>query len=216
MSQTIIDTLWLIDLDDTLVKTRSMHELLLRLCSPAERKRLVAHNEARLAKRKIGITILYEPTKQLSNPAETMAQFTTTCAKNEQYVYPDGMRFLQHCRADETLIFSFGSPAYQQAKYQTLQTPIPLLTLDSPDKTAFLAKCFHGGTYHIGGFMARSIVLVDDRPYSFSGFDRLPHAKGILLSRAEFAHASAREYHNETAEMPSSVIDIASLDEIHQ
>lgn len=210
-----IDELWLVDLDDTLVKKSVMNELLLKLCSPREREQLRRHNQERLANQQSDSGAIYNPSAYLDEPEKTLAYFVEQSAGLSEYIYPDAARFLQRLPAGKAIVFSFGAKSWQRAKFQALESNVPMVVIDHSDKTKELRNSFQEGAYHIGDLIAASVVLVDDRYYSFTGFDELINARGIFLDRSEFAGAHADDHRKSTTLLPYNVSVISSLDQIH-
>lgn len=211
----IVDELWLIDLDDTLVKKSAMNELLLELCSPEERERLIAHNRERLARRGLDSGAIYNPSNYLNDPEKTLVYFVEQSMGSENYIHSDALNFLSRLPMGKAMIFSFGAEPWQLAKFRALGVSLPIVIIDHSNKTRELGGSFHDGIYKIGDFEAESLVLVDDRAYSFDGFDKLVNVRGIFLDRPEFADAHADDHRSSYQILPDNVMCISSLYEIH-
>lgn len=213
-NKTRIDELWLVDLDDTLVKKSAMNKLLLNLSSPKERERLIAHNKDRLAGRELSSGAIYNPSDYLDDPIKTFALFVRQSAESEDYIYQDATRFLGRLPTEKVMILSFGAEPWQLAKFRALKVNLPIMIINHSDKTRELRNNFYDGVYHIADLEAESVVLIDDRAYSFDGFGELTNARGIFLNRPEFASAHVDDHRDFARALPRNVKSVSSLDEV--
>jgi hypothetical protein len=108
------------------------------------------------------------------------------CDENaQQFLHADFVEFLEKINLEKfaTIILTFGEKDYQAAKLDPLKLDLSTIFLDHSDKTGEIAGFWREDHYEILGESFSGIILIDDRDFSFSGFEKLPNARGFFMKR---------------------------------
>lgn len=109
----------------------------------------------------------------------------------------------------QAIIFTHGDEDFQQRKIRATELNLPVICVDSDNKTELISGWWRGDHYLVDDQKFARIMLVDDKAKNFDGFDKLPGARGFLMQRG-IGHRVPQV----VAKLPKNVSVISSLDQI--
>lgn len=208
------DTLYLLDLDRTLIDTDEFMVFTEEICSQIGINDSVVH-QAYKQTREATIPAPYSPLETIKqNGGDKLAVFIDEFldkATPERFLYPDAARFLQalNKRPRPYIILTYAvDEKWQQLKLQAAGLDnVPCIVTLNPYKGRDIANWQNDdGTFKVpveGIESVQQLIFIDDRPRVF---DDMPGScKGFLIDRREDA---------KDEEISPNIVRIASFDEI--
>ena len=122
-------------------------------------------------------------------------------------LHSDAMDFIQKYQtAHDIFILTFGDKEFQEAKVVASRLSFPVIYTDDKNKMKTIRDWRSGDAYRIGEQSFTEIILIDDRHYSFEGFDQLLNSRGFLVERTKILS-------DVMSNLPSNVSVVSSLSE---
>lgn len=210
------EKIYFLDLDDTLINTRSFFKELTRLAAEYDSNLAeeIAYQVARHRK-EYGTSAAYNPCDTLKQNPDAW-QAITEGIDVEKFIYEDAAEFVKKIMADtaiQAVILTHGHVDYQELKISgTFLEDLPMIVTSSAEKVKSIGEISSDGSgeyrLDLGEelLVSSGIALVDDKTVAFLGSADLVNFMGYLIQRGN--------QKNNTDDLPDNVQSIQDFSEI--